>query len=94
MSNPSCTDEEIIMASKQAHCHGFIKHLPNVSIVSIVPKYLKKKCFISKTMMTWRGGEGRFQSQHAGSQVCTLHKRSLNHSLQSLLRILYGQLMG
>ncbi|CAH0719110.1 unnamed protein product, partial [Brenthis ino] len=29
MSNPSCTDEEIIMASKQAHCHGFIKHLPN-----------------------------------------------------------------
>nr|XP_032522824.1 multidrug resistance protein homolog 49-like isoform X2 [Danaus plexippus plexippus] len=29
MSNPTCTDEEIIMASKQAYCHSFIKHLPN-----------------------------------------------------------------
>ncbi|XP_039747692.1 multidrug resistance protein homolog 49-like isoform X2 [Pararge aegeria] len=29
MSNPQCTDEEIIMASKQAYCHSFIKHLPN-----------------------------------------------------------------
>ncbi|CAG9571820.1 unnamed protein product [Danaus chrysippus] len=29
MSNPTCTDDEIIMASKQAYCHSFIKHLPN-----------------------------------------------------------------
>ncbi|XP_052744794.1 multidrug resistance protein homolog 49-like [Bicyclus anynana] len=29
MSNPKCTDEDIIMASKQAYCHTFIKHLPN-----------------------------------------------------------------
>ncbi|XP_034836542.1 multidrug resistance protein homolog 49 isoform X2 [Maniola hyperantus] len=29
MSNRQCTDEEIIMASKQAYCHSFIKHLPN-----------------------------------------------------------------
>ncbi|XP_045504578.1 multidrug resistance protein homolog 49-like isoform X2 [Colias croceus] len=29
MSNPSCTDEEIIVAAKQAYCHSFIKNLPN-----------------------------------------------------------------
>ncbi|XP_047539105.1 multidrug resistance protein homolog 49-like isoform X1 [Vanessa atalanta] len=29
MSNPTCTDEEIVIASKQAYCHGFIRHLPN-----------------------------------------------------------------
>ncbi|XP_049878557.1 multidrug resistance protein homolog 49-like [Pectinophora gossypiella] len=28
MSNPSCTDEEIIVAAKQAYCHNFIKNLP------------------------------------------------------------------
>ncbi|KAJ2945156.1 hypothetical protein O0L34_g9219 [Tuta absoluta] len=28
MSNPSCTDEEIIVASRQAYCHHFIKNLP------------------------------------------------------------------
>ncbi|CAH2087972.1 unnamed protein product [Euphydryas editha] len=28
MSNPSCTDEEIIIASKQAYCHSFIRSLP------------------------------------------------------------------
>ncbi|KAG6454144.1 hypothetical protein O3G_MSEX008540 [Manduca sexta] len=28
MSNPSCTDEEIIVAAKQAYCHDFIKKLP------------------------------------------------------------------
>ncbi|RVE52406.1 hypothetical protein evm_002800 [Chilo suppressalis] len=28
LSNPSCTDEEIIVASKQAYCHDFIKKLP------------------------------------------------------------------
>ncbi|XP_072945637.1 multidrug resistance protein homolog 49 [Epargyreus clarus] len=28
MSNPSCTDEEIIVAAKQAYCHSFIKNLP------------------------------------------------------------------
>ncbi|XP_041969859.1 multidrug resistance protein homolog 49 [Aricia agestis] len=29
MSNPSCSDEEIIVAAKQAYCHTFIKKLPN-----------------------------------------------------------------
>ncbi|XP_013191344.1 multidrug resistance protein homolog 49 [Amyelois transitella] len=29
MSNPSCTDDEIIVAAKQAYCHSFIKKLPN-----------------------------------------------------------------
>ncbi|XP_045453691.1 multidrug resistance protein homolog 49-like [Melitaea cinxia] len=29
MSNPSCTDEEIIIASKQAYCHSFIRNLPD-----------------------------------------------------------------
>ncbi|XP_063831950.1 multidrug resistance protein homolog 49 [Ostrinia nubilalis] len=29
MSNPSCTDEEIIIASKQAYCHTFIQKLPD-----------------------------------------------------------------
>ncbi|KAL4713463.1 hypothetical protein ACJJTC_010448 [Scirpophaga incertulas] len=28
LSNPSCTDEEIIIAAKQAYCHSFIKNLP------------------------------------------------------------------
>ncbi|KPJ18849.1 Multidrug resistance protein-like 49 [Papilio machaon] len=28
LSNPSCTDEEIIVAAKQAYCHHFIKNLP------------------------------------------------------------------
>ncbi|XP_047508388.1 multidrug resistance protein homolog 49-like isoform X2 [Pieris napi] len=28
MSNPSCTDQEIIIAAKQAYCHSFIKKLP------------------------------------------------------------------
>ncbi|XP_022121081.2 multidrug resistance protein homolog 49-like isoform X2 [Pieris rapae] len=28
MSNPSCTDQEIIIAAKQAYCHSFIKNLP------------------------------------------------------------------
>ncbi|XP_059046777.1 multidrug resistance protein homolog 49-like isoform X2 [Achroia grisella] len=28
MSNPSCTDEEIIVAAKQAYCHKFIQKLP------------------------------------------------------------------
>ncbi|KAI8440970.1 hypothetical protein MSG28_009258 [Choristoneura fumiferana] len=28
MSNPSCTDEEIYVAAKQAYCHNFIKNLP------------------------------------------------------------------
>ncbi|XP_053616726.1 multidrug resistance protein homolog 49 isoform X2 [Plodia interpunctella] len=29
MSNPACTDDEIIVAAKQAYCHNFIKKLPN-----------------------------------------------------------------
>ncbi|KAJ2945157.1 hypothetical protein O0L34_g9220 [Tuta absoluta] len=29
MSNPTCTDEEIEVAAKEAYCHHFIKHLPN-----------------------------------------------------------------
>ncbi|CAB3251562.1 unnamed protein product [Arctia plantaginis] len=29
MSNPKCTDEEIYDAAKQAHCHEFIKRLPD-----------------------------------------------------------------
>ncbi|CAK1542634.1 unnamed protein product [Leptosia nina] len=29
LSNPSCTDEEIIIAAKQAYCHNFIKNLPD-----------------------------------------------------------------
>ncbi|XP_068623038.1 multidrug resistance protein homolog 49-like [Battus philenor] len=29
LSNPSCTDEEIIVAAKQAYCHHFIKKLPD-----------------------------------------------------------------
>ncbi|CAH2055805.1 unnamed protein product, partial [Iphiclides podalirius] len=28
LSNPKCTDEEIIIAAKQAYCHHFIKNLP------------------------------------------------------------------
>ncbi|XP_026751767.1 multidrug resistance protein homolog 49-like isoform X2 [Galleria mellonella] len=28
MSNPTCTDEEIIVAAKQAYCHKFIEKLP------------------------------------------------------------------
>ncbi|CAG5040900.1 unnamed protein product [Parnassius apollo] len=29
LSNPTCTDEEIIVAAKQAYCHSFIKNLPD-----------------------------------------------------------------
>ncbi|KAM3965965.1 multidrug resistance protein homolog 49 [Aphomia sociella] len=29
MSNPKCTDEEIVVAAKQAYCHSFIKRLPD-----------------------------------------------------------------
>ncbi|CAH2055806.1 unnamed protein product, partial [Iphiclides podalirius] len=29
LSNPTCSDEDIIVAAKQAYCHNFIKKLPN-----------------------------------------------------------------
>ncbi|KAL0879462.1 hypothetical protein ABMA27_003213 [Loxostege sticticalis] len=29
MSNPACTDEEIIVAARQAYCHSFIQKLPD-----------------------------------------------------------------
>ncbi|CAG9128715.1 unnamed protein product [Plutella xylostella] len=29
LSNPSCTDEEIVVAAKQAYCHSFIRNLPD-----------------------------------------------------------------
>ncbi|XP_021208843.2 multidrug resistance protein homolog 49 isoform X1 [Bombyx mori] len=29
MSNPSCTDDEVIVAAKQAYCHDFIRKLPD-----------------------------------------------------------------
>lgn len=44
MSNPSCTDEEIVVAAKAAYCHNFIKNLPNVSF--LINMYLLYLCTI------------------------------------------------
>ncbi|VVC86458.1 unnamed protein product [Leptidea sinapis] len=73
MSNPSCTDEEIINAAKQAYCHSFIKKLPERGAVvwrtKAAHSYCSCACTAAEDTAAGRGDLGPGLSQRGPATV-------------------------